>query len=104
MAILELMYILDFLLGKFQKQIFQPKLLPKNEPTNLFFYPLEEVLTGKFVFDFCWPLKVLTNRIAMVFTAGVKMYVHCSSNGVDETHLPSCTQRVLIVCNEMAVN
>ena len=49
-------------------------------------------------------LKVLTNRIAMVFTAGVKMYVHCSSNGVDETHLPSCTQRALIVCNEMAVN
>ena len=24
---------------KFQKQIFQPKLLPKNEPTNWFFYP-----------------------------------------------------------------
>ena len=25
--------------SKFRKQIFQPKLLPKNEPTNLFFYP-----------------------------------------------------------------
>ena len=25
--------------SKFGKQIFQPKLLPKKEPTNLFFYP-----------------------------------------------------------------
>ena len=25
--------------SKLGKQIFQPKLLPKNEPTNLFFYP-----------------------------------------------------------------
>ena len=30
---------IEFLkVSKFQKQIFQPKFLPKNEPTNSFFY------------------------------------------------------------------
>ena len=57
--------------SKFQKQIFQPKLLPKNEPTNLFFYPdylsgyknkfdgsvFGRSLAGKIVFDFYWPLE-----------------------------------------------
>ena len=30
---------LEIKVSKNQKHIFQPKLLPKNEPTNLFFYP-----------------------------------------------------------------
>ena len=75
---LSILYAFTLLkVSKFRKQIFQPKLLPKNEPTNLFFYTdyeptiffsilttyqdrktntmvwfLEELLPGKFVFDF----------------------------------------------------
>ena len=56
--------------SKFQKQLFQTKLLPKNEPMNLFFYPdylsmvrfLEEVLAGKLVFNFYWPLVPQTSK------------------------------------------
>ena len=80
---LSILYAFTLLkVSKFRKQIFQPKLLPKNEPTNLFFYTdyeptiffsilttyqdrktntmvwfLEELLPGKFVFDFYWPLE-----------------------------------------------
>ena len=31
--------LLQLKVSKFRKQIFQPKLLPKNKPTKLFFYP-----------------------------------------------------------------
>ena len=58
--------------SKNQKQIFQPKLLPKtnhricfpilisseDRKTNSLVRFLEKVLAGKFVFDFCWPLNV----------------------------------------------
>ena len=48
--------------SKNRKQIFQPKLLPKNltnyqdRKTNSLVHFLEEVLAGKFAFDFYWPL------------------------------------------------
>ena len=64
--------------SKNRKQIFQQKVLPKNEPTNLFFYPdyytyqdrktnsmirfLDEVLAWKFVIDFYWPLACTENN------------------------------------------
>ena len=58
-----------FKVSKFRKQIFQPKLFQKNgtnefvflsryqdRKTNSMVWFLEEVLAGKFVFDFYWPL------------------------------------------------
>ena len=63
--------------SKFRKQIFQPKLLPKNEPTNLFFYPdytYQDRKTNSmvqffgrsfgwiFFFDFYWPLNYSINQ------------------------------------------
>ena len=70
--------------SKFRKQIFKPKLLQKNEPTNCFSILttyqdrktnlvvrfLEKVLAGKFVFDFYWPLVII-----FIFRFDTKVHV-----------------------------
>ena len=46
--------------SKFRKQIFQPTFLPKNKPTNLFFYP--DYLSGSFGWKICFRFLLTFSR------------------------------------------